>query len=252
MAMSALLHAASGRSRSILTIVVLFAILLAAIALPKLALADCIDKSAQCAKYTNGPPTTLGTIQATGSNDAYSGMYGYDTGGFINTYGAILPSFSRGTGRDFSFNNKSATAEKDKSKSRCQGYASDPVEVDDGAKLLSIPLFQMPGEMGLKYVLYYGSVTSSSVWAYNPWRNSLDYDLDLYCGFTNPNISCNQVTLWRPDGSSLSFTGNHAAFGNFPEIGGGGLATLVHNADGTWTLHDEDSTVQTYSAYGFL
>lgn len=126
------------------------------------------------------------------------------------------------------------------------------MEVDGGAKLLSIPLFSTPGEMGLKYTLYYQSVTGSSIWNYNPWRTSLDYDLDLYCGFTNPNVPCDQVTLYRPDGSSVSFSGNHAAYGNFPEIGGGGLATLVHNSNGTWTLHDEDSTVQAYSEYGYL
>lgn len=152
----------------------------------------------------------------------------------------------------YSPNNHTASTVKSKNKVKCKGYASDPVEVDGGAKLLSIPLFSTPGEMGLKYTLYYQSVTGSSIWNYNPWRTSLDYDLDLYCGFTNPNVPCDQVTLYRPDGSSVSFSGNHAAYGNFPEIGGGGLATLVHNSNGTWTLHDEDSTVQAYSEYGYL
>ncbi|MGN6789488.1 MAG: hypothetical protein ACTHJP_08160 [Rhodanobacteraceae bacterium] len=130
-------------------------------------------------------------------------------------------------------NNHTATTDKKKDKAGCQGHVGDPVEVDDGAKLLSFPLFAVPGEMGLKYTLYYHSETGSGVDNYEPWLSSVDYLLDTDCGFTNPNITCNQVTLYRPDGSSVSFSGNHTSYGNFPEIGGGGLATLVHNSDGT-------------------
>lgn len=104
----------------------------------------------------------------------------------------------------------------------------------------------------MRYVLYYHSVTSSSFWAHNPWASSISYALDLYCGFTNPNIQCSKVTLYRPDGSSVSFSGNHATFGSFPEVGGGGLATLVHSANGTWTLHDEDSNILTFDANGYF
>ena len=149
-------------------------------------------------------------------------------------------------------NNHTATTDKKKDKAGCQGHVGDPVEVDDGAKLLSFPLFVVPGEMGLKYTLYYHSETGSGVDNYEPWLSSVDYLLDTDCGFTNPSIACDQVTLYRPDGSSVSFSGNHASYGNFPEIGGGGLATLVHNADGTWTLHDEDTSVQAYESDGLL
>lgn len=202
-----------------------------------------------CIAQKNGPaPVTLGTIQVPGT---YMPDPTFDASGLVSFYsGGGIRAFN-GSG-EFSFNNKSATTDKKKDKAGCQGHVGDPVEVDDGAKLLSIPLFSIPGEMGLKYTLYYQSVTGSSIWNYNPWRTSLDYDLDLYCGFTNPNVPCTQVTLYRPDGSSVSFSGNHASYGNFPEIGGGGLATLVHNSNGTWTLHDEDSTVQAYSEYGYL
>lgn len=58
------------------------------------------------------------------------------------------------------------------------------------------------------------------------------------------------VIFHRPDGSSITFTGNTANFGNFPEQGGGQLATLTHNTDYTWTLHDEDATTQVYSGNG--
>ncbi|HEX5961475.1 MAG TPA: RHS repeat-associated core domain-containing protein, partial [Rhodanobacteraceae bacterium] len=121
--------------------------------------------------------------------------------------------------------------------------------MDDGAKLLSFPLFALPGEMGLKFTLYYHSRTGSAEDIINPWASSIDDLLDTNCVAT-ASTSCDQVTLYRPDGSSLSFSGNYAAYGNFPEIGGGGLATLTHNSDGTWTLHDEDATVQTYDSAG--
>ncbi len=205
----------------------------------------------------NGPVTTEAPVIVVGvplpnSVDQINDrLFGYNTGAVFTTYSNSLNSF-HGDGRVFSLNNKTASAIKKNNKAGCKGYASDPVEIDDGAKLLTIPLFALPGEMGLKYTLYYHSVTSSSFWAYNPWASSISYALDLYCGYTNPNIPCNQVTLYRPDGSSVSFSGNHASFGNFPEIGGGGLATLTHNSDGTWTAHDEDATVQTYDQYGYF
>src|SRR5690348_966607 len=206
------------------------------------------DDGHQTNKYTNGPPLEP-PVQVDGS---WYGGYGITPLSLWTPFGGGQYSIHT-DGRDFSFNNpKSATADKHKNKVKCQGYAADPVEVDDGAKILSIPLFSLPGEMGLKYTLYYQSVTGSSIWDYNPWRSSIDYDLDLYCGVTNPNIACSEVTYYRPDGSSISFSGNHASYGNFPEIGGGGLATLVHNTNGTWTLHDEDSNTLTFDTNGYF
>lgn len=100
----------------------------------------------------------------------------------------------------------------------------------------------MPGEMGLKYERYY---TNGS------WKNSLDYRLDLGCAEKD---NCLRVTLHRPDGSSIDFKGNPLSrYGDFPEVGGDGLATLTHNADGTFVLHDEDATTQVYDdGYGEL
>jgi RHS repeat-associated protein len=175
---------------------------------------------------------------------------------YYQNYIFNAPSFqdfrgSNGGNDAFSYTNHTASADKQKDKT-CENTASDPVVVSDGAKVLSVPLFSLPGEMGLNYALYYRSVTGSSIDALEPWSSSISYELDLYCGITDPAAPCDAVTLYRPDGSSLSFTGNHSSYGNFPEIGGGGLATLVHNADGTWTLHDEDATTQTYDAYGSL
>lgn len=204
-----------------------------------------------CAVQKNGPaPVTLPVTQVYGYAPIDWSME-YNRDYVFNT--PALQSARGFVGGLYTYNNpKTPSANKQKNKGKCQSAASDPVIISDGAKVLDIPLFTVPGEMGLKYVLYYHSVTSSSFWAYNPWTSSLSYVLDLYCGVTSPGYPCSEVTLYRPDGSSVSFSGNQASYGNFPEIGGGGLATLVHNSNGTWTLHDEDSTIQTYSQYGYL
>lgn len=229
--------------------IVAFAVMLVITAVPRIAAAAA---GKQTVKFKDGPPPV--TLPATN-------VYGYapidwsleyDRDYVFNTPTLQSARGFNGAGL-YSYNNpKTASTNKKKNKSGCQSTASDPVVVSDGAKVLSIPLFKLPGEMGFEYVLYYHSVNSGSAWAYNPWTSSISYVLDLYCGLTSPTAPCDEVTLYRPDGSSISFSGNHASYGTFPEIGGGGLATLVHNANGTWTLHDEDSTVQTYDASGFL
>ena len=204
-----------------------------------------------CNNYPCGSP----------SNPWQSGTTNVSATSDWKTYSGITPpvnfglgNLSRGDdgGSGFSPNNKTSTSNKDKNKVHCQGYASDPVEVNSGAKLLTIPLFALPGEMGLRYALYYNSNNASSAWPPKPWRDSLDYVLDLYCETDNPNYSCNHVTLFRPDGSSIQFSGNWKVLGSHIEIGGGGLATLSHNSNGTWTLRDEDATTQTYDASGSL
>jgi len=58
---------------------------------------------------------------------------GYD---FIHVLN-LFRGFNDGGGGAFSYNNKVATTDKKKDKAGCQGHVGDPVEVDDGAKLLS-------------------------------------------------------------------------------------------------------------------
>ncbi|KAA0071687.1 RHS repeat protein [Rhodanobacter sp. T12-5] len=105
--------------------------------------------------------------------------------------------------------------------------------------------FAMPGEMGLKYERYYTSANSPT------WNDNFNYYLDLSCG---GNDGCRRITLHRPDGSTISFDGPpNGHLGDYPEDGGDGLATLTHNADDTYTIHDEDATTQVYDdGYGFI
>lgn len=121
--------------------------------------------------------------------------------------------------------------------------AGEPIEVSSGTKISSHTDFALPGEMGLKYVRYYRSGAG--------WTNNLDYGLETDCG-GGVDVHCVHVTLNRPDGSSVKFGGIPGTVGNYPERGGGSLATLTGNADGSYTLHDEDATSQTYDANGRL
>ncbi len=241
---------------------VAFSVLLTSLVLlPNLARAQASGDGTQTIKFVDGPPSievqdlvppqiqTLQTITVTAQAIPPATPPPPVN---IPLGNGRVQGVSSGPGERFSPNNHTASTVKPKNKGNCLNTAADPVVISNGAKVLSLPLFKLPGEMGLEYTLYYHSVNSGSVWAYNPWTSSINYILDLYCGFTNPNIQCSQVTLYRPDGSSVSFSGNHASYGNFPEIGGGGLATLVHNSNGTWTLHDEDSNILAFDTNGYF
>lgn len=135
-----------------------------------------------------------------------------------------------------------------------------PIELSQMAETLALDVFKVPGEMGLSYSLYYVSPRG--------WYDNLGYWLDTTCLFSGgsgggtisadalpPILSpktCNQITFHRPDGSSIIFDGTPGTIGNYPERGGGGLATLTENVDLTWTLHDEDGSTQIYSNGGAL
>lgn len=118
---------------------------------------------------------------------------------------------------------------------------SDPIDIGSGTKLETYVDFSVPGEMGLSYVRYYRSNGG--------WSNNFAYSLDIDCGGQD---QCYQTTVHRPDGTAMTFRGGPASTGDKPEIGGGGLATLTHNVDGSYTLHDEDTTTKEFDAYGRL
>ncbi|HET7930944.1 MAG TPA: hypothetical protein VFL63_06110, partial [Rhodanobacteraceae bacterium] len=113
--------------------------------------------------------------------------------------------------------------------------------------------------MGLGYSLYYTSPRG--------WHDSLGYWLDTRCmtgggsgspitnvirppGGRNPP-PCMQINFHSPDGAELVFSGSPGTVGAYP-VQGGSTATLTGNADGSYTLHDEDGTTQVYSSSGTL
>lgn len=141
------------------------------------------------------------------------------------------------------FHNKLATNDKKKDSSGCTDFAGDPIQVSTGSKIDTYAIFQLPGEMGLSYIMYYNTSLGGGNWSSN-----LSYGLDLMCSASLSNGACGYVTYGRPDGSSLTFNGAPGV-GPFTESGGGGLATLTYNAStATYTLHDEDATTKTFIA----
>lgn len=118
-----------------------------------------------------------------------------------------------------------------------------PIQVNTGSKYETYPLFQLPGEMGLTYTLYYNTSFYGG-----EWQSNLDYSLDLICS-QQDSTNCAQVTYYRPDGSSLIFAGAPGK-GPYTERGGNGLATLTYDPSSlTYTLHDEDAKTLTFSPY---
>jgi len=186
------------------------------------------------AKYT--PPTPM--VDPSQTN-----------GASITNLSSVNVSAHSGSGNKYSPNNSTAAAIPTMDKNGCPDFKLDPIELSFGAKVDSTTYFKLPGEMGLSYSLYYNSSRNSTS-AVAPWADNLSYKLDTIC---NGAETCTSITLNRPDGSSILFKGRADGTNRIhTESGGGNLATLVQNADNTYTLQDEDSTTQVYSQSGQL
>ncbi|HET7561085.1 MAG TPA: RHS repeat-associated core domain-containing protein [Rhodanobacteraceae bacterium] len=191
------------------------------------------------------------------------GCYAVDPFSDDETYGGYAGADSGGGGGTSVTKSITTSANPETRKDPDCAANGHPIETSHMAETLAVDVFKLPGEMGLRYSLYYVSPRG--------WYDNLGYWLDTTCFYSGgsgggrvtdvigspgspipgPTI-CNQVTFHRPDGSSIVFDGTPGTIGNYSEQGGGGLATLTENADFTWTLHDEDGSTQTYSNGGAL
>jgi YD repeat-containing protein len=148
-------------------------------------------------------------------------------------------------GHAFVSANRSPSSVVANNPSKCPGAEGDPILIDTGTKIETYPLFQLPGEMGLGYILYYNTATRPS-----SWTDNLFYSLDTSCSRHMPdNGRCTTTTVYRPDGSSLVFDGDSTAT-TYPGVG---VTRLTRDpSTGNYTFHDEDATTQVYSASGSL
>jgi YD repeat-containing protein len=121
--------------------------------------------------------------------------------------------------------------------------AGDPVILSSGSKVETFPLFELPGEMGLKFALYYNSGNAVA-----QWTTTFDYFLDSTCTY---GTDCNLRTLHRPDGSMVAFTGG-ANDTSYPIVGNGVEVLTRDPASGRYTLRDEDGSTQIYSPKGAI
>lgn len=129
-----------------------------------------------------------------------------------------------------------------------------PILPQTGTKVETYPIFALPGEMGLKYVLYYNTAVSPS-----HWTSNLDGWLDTDCSTSLANGGpCHQTIAHRADGSTLIFTGGPKdtvyveSFDSGQSVNNP-VAVLTRNiTTGNYTLQDEDATTETYSSTGAL
>lgn len=193
------------------------------------------------AQQINGPVKTEPVIKVTANIPKNSAPFiasAHWGQGFLMT-----PTGSGYGGRAYATANRAPSAIPSNNPNPCDSDG-DPILPATGAKVETYPLFALPGEMGLTYVLYYSS---------SYWSDNLSYGLQTNCDVNPPDTgNCKQTMLYlhRPDGSSLSFFGGPTATSY---TGGGGVATLTRDAiSGDFTLKDEDATTKVYTANGAL
>jgi YD repeat-containing protein len=193
------------------------------------------------------PPTPENTTQDPGTTVTAKdpGFGGYSTGGAVETYNGIKVTNLEGVSVSA---NRAPAAKTGENPNGNKDVAGEPVQLSSGTKIDTEVDFALPGEMGLTYVRYYNSTAGYPFG--RQWTDNLDYLLDDTCdGATSDSGRpiCHQITIYHPDGSTLIFSGMPATTtAQYVELGGG-LASLIYNADGTYTLHDEDSTTQVYT-----
>lgn len=151
-----------------------------------------------------------------------------------------------------SINTTASNNPKDDKNGACSGNdQGKPIEVNSGTKIETYPIFALPGEMGLKYVLYYNN-------SHHPaWTSNLQYWLDTDCSASpNDNGRCHQTIAHRPDGSTITFSGGPSAsiyretFDNGQSVTNP-VAILTRNTTtGNYTLQDEDALTEVYSSTG--
>ena len=229
-------------------------LLLLAFLLTSLSSVACADDgSGQPIKQINGPkdPNNAPVIVQGYTFDRDS-HYGH---------GALLVTSSGGNRHAtalspvhvFASTNRSPALDNDPS--GCQNKRGEPIQVSSGTKLETFPIFALPGEMGLKYVLYYNTAAHPS-----HWTSNFGYSLDTSCEdqIDNTTGRCTHTTAYRPDGSTLKFSGGPDAsvyqetFENGQSVTNA-VATLSRDPNtGNYTLQDEDALTEVYSSAGGL
>lgn len=196
------------------------------------------------AKTLGGMQVTASTIPAPAAPTTEPTMFVF---GFFTTSVSRLNSLSNS--KTYAYANTDVTVDPRKDNSGCEGRTIHPIVMGKGAETDVYPLFQVPGEMGLKYVLFYNTAAKLS-----HWTSSLDYSLDFSCSDVpeNPTGKCNNTVAWRPDGSTIKFSGGQGA-ATYLELTGNGLATLTKDSSsGNYTLQDEDGTSKIFDPNGTL
>ncbi len=206
----------------------------------------CHAQSGTPIKQENGPDPSQATNLGTNFVQAFTWENHMGHGSLL----AATGNSNAYLGNSFITASPTPSAIPAKNKNSCDKNG-DPILPKTGTKIESYVDFSTPWEMGLQYARYY----KSSALGGRQWTSNLSYWLDTSCQLTggNPNTgACRQFTAYQPDGSTMIFYGGQGTPATFTENGGNGVATLTHNTDNTYTVHDENSLTETYDSSGTI
>lgn len=208
-------------------------------------------------------PAELQTVVVTGRFPGWGPMWG---GGGWNGGGGGWGGWDTGmqtNGGDYRPEPEVELAARDAStKSSCD-QAGNPVVYSTGNKIQPQNDFSVSGEMGLvlnrTYNFYWDGVGIFG----NKWISSFDYKLLITT--TDPRSSCyatpgtsphcdaTNQPIWaqRVDGRKIKFNYVGGSPKKWVEDKASPVASIVLNADGSYTLNSEERTVETYDSSGF-
>jgi YD repeat-containing protein len=158
------------------------------------------------------------------------------TGGFDRGFG--------GGGGGASPNDTAKEQETDDRKSKCDEVKGNPVVLYTGNKIEPELDFASQGEMGLFLQRTYNHHWSATGLFGNHWLSNFDYSL---------TFSNNDSLAWaqRPDGRRIKFIFD-ANLNRWNEEKAQAVAYLIRNADGSFSLHNEQRGIEVYNAEGYI
>ena len=119
-----------------------------------------------------------------------------------------------------------------------QAFGGEPINIGTGDVYYQVTDYQTAGQNPLSFIRYYrsaASITSFARTVGGNWRSNWDHYIDF--------LSSTVVLVERGNGQSLNFVFNGASWVPDTDVD----VTLVQSGS-TWTLTDENDTVETYTS----
>ena len=137
----------------------------------------------------------------------------------------------------------------------------NPVIIDNGNKIEPESDFDTSGEFPLQLARTYNHMWKGAGLFGRYWNSSLDYKLtfggmELNACYPRPGGgtctigAATSIFAWRPDGRVVKYV--KAADGVFYENKADPVARIVKETDGSFTLHADDDSTETYTASGYI
>jgi hypothetical protein len=192
--------------------------------------------------WTNIHATNLGSTESDYAN-ATDGSGAYTAEGWSSDY-TLSGSWTNGNGLGPSC---AADAPSDAPPLSGKVSCGEPFDVGSGNMYLSVPDYATVGQNPLSFTRYYNSMAMTDTYAVAlgaNWRHSFD----RYLHIVNPSAVYGAIAE-RETGQYISFSSSSGTYTTDPDID----YSLARSGSGpawTWTLHDPDDTVETYTQSG--